>query len=87
MIMTSLLTLVYVFVLGITQLLSLLGTVSLPTEMITGLKSLAPTFITLEFIFPVSTLISILYFELVFDGVLFSYKAIKWLYQKIPMIN
>lgn len=87
MITTGILYIIYVFVLGITSLLSTLGDVSLPVEMIAGLNSLGPAYMALDVIFPIGVLISIIAFEIVFDTILLTYKLIKWGYTKIPGIG
>lgn len=87
MITTGILYIIYAFVLGITALLSTLGSVSLPSEMLTGLSSLAPAYMALDAIFPIGVLIAIIAFEIIFDTALFTYRAIKWGYTKIPGIG
>lgn len=71
----------------IVLLLSGLGDVSIPVDISNSITTVKPYYLSIEQFFPVSTVIAILAFEIIFEGVFLAYRAIKWAYQKIPFIN
>lgn len=87
MITTALLSIVYAFVTGLLALFSTLGTVSTNSTIIASINTLKSYYVPLNAILPVSTLVSIAGFVLVFETALITYKFIKWGYEKIPGIN
>lgn len=87
MITTALLNVVYVFVISIVSLLRGLGEVSEENAITSAITAIQPYYVSLSSIFPVGTLLSIVGFVLVFEGLYLTYKLIKWAYQKVPSVN
>lgn len=67
--------------------LKLLGTVSPDSNITNGLLTISSYLSPLNSILPLTTIISILIFDLTFEGLYFTYKLIKWGYTKVPGVN
>lgn len=87
MITNFLITVVYGVVLVIVGFFTILPNVTLHNELLSSIGDISPYYSAVSTVFPVSTLLSILFFELIAIGFYFSYKLIRWAYQKIPFIN
>lgn len=87
MIADIIINIVYGFVLLILSLLSILGTPTLPAGLLTSLDSIGGTLKTVENILPIATILVILVADLAIELAIFSYRAIKWTYTKVPGIN
>jgi len=87
MIITGLLSVVYVFILGITYPLRILSDVSLPTEITTAITNASGYYHSLNAILPIDTMLQILGVSLTFEGLYLLYKLIMWVIKKIPGIN
>ena len=87
MIADILLNIVYVFVLGITQLVAGFGDVTPNNNITTALTTISSYLSPLNNYLPFATILAIVAFDLTFEASYFLYKLIKWGYQKIPGIN
>jgi hypothetical protein len=87
MITDAILSIVYLFVSGITVLLSSLGEVSATNTITDGIVSIKTYYNSLASFLPITTILAIVAFDLAFEGFVFTYKMIRWGYQKVPMIN
>jgi hypothetical protein len=87
MITVILLNIVFVFVSGILIIFRTFGTVSADSNISAGITAISQYITPLNAILPIDTIVAILVFELVFESLYFTYKLIKWGYQKVPMIN
>ena len=87
MIVTALLNVVYVFVLGITTLIAQFGDVSANNAITSAVVSLKSYYTSLDAFLPLTTIVAIIAFDLAFEGIVFTYKLIRWAYQKVPMVN
>lgn len=87
MITTILLNIIYVFVLGITSVISQFGDVSQNNAITDALATMSAYLVALNDFLPVSTLLAIIAFELAFEASVFTYKLVRWGYQKVPGIN
>lgn len=87
MITTALIGLLYYVLLLITAPLRLLPNAVLPGFLEDGLAAVGGSLPILNDVFPVSSLIYVLGLVLALEGAIFSYKVIRWTYQKIPGIS
>jgi hypothetical protein len=87
MITTALLNVIYVFVVAVVSLLRGFGEVDESNAITSAITAIQPYYVSLETIFPVGTVLAIVGFVLVFEGLYLLYKLIKWSYTKIPGIN
>lgn len=87
MIADILLNIVYVFVLGITQLFNALGTVPSDNNITESLTLIGNYLAPLNSYLPLTTILAIIVFEITFESIYFLYKLIKWSYKKIPGIG
>lgn len=87
MIVTALLNIVYVFVLGITTLIAQFGDVSTNNSITSAVVALKSYYTSLDAFLPLGTIVAIIAFDLTFEGIVFTYKLIRWAYQKVPMVN
>jgi len=87
MIITLLLNIVYVFALGIVTLISTFGDVSQNSAITTGISTMAEYYMSLNDYLPISTILAIIAFDLVFELGVFTYKLVRWGYQKVPTIS
>ena len=87
MIFTALLNTIYIFVLGITTVISHFGDVSETNSITNAIVSLKGYYTSLDAFLPLSTIVAIIAFDLAFEGAVFLYKMVRWAYQKVPMIN
>lgn len=87
MITDFLITVIYNLVIGITSIFVVFPDVAINSGIAENLSNIAPYYMSLNAIFPVTVLLIIIGVELAFEGALLTYKFIKWAYQKIPFIN
>jgi hypothetical protein len=87
MISDFLITIIYNTIAVIIKVFTLLPDVSLNSGIAENLANIAPYYMSLDVIFPVTVLLIIITVELAFEGSILTYKFIKWSYQKIPFIN
>lgn len=87
MISAILLNLVYLFASGIVALFRTFGTVSTDSNVTQGIATISTYLSPLNDILPLDTIVAILIFELVFEGLYFTYKLIRWGYKKVPTIS
>lgn len=67
--------------------LTFLPDVTLPSSIASAISSAGAYIATIDAIFPVSTLLSVLASFLAVETAIFVYKLIRWTYQKIPGVN
>lgn len=84
MIIKVLLVMVAVLISGLN---SILPAVSLPDNIAAAAATASNYLANMNQIFPVSTLLAVLFLVLVVEGTIFFYKLIRWVYNKIPGIN
>lgn len=87
MITDFIITVIFNVVRLIASIFEILPDVQLSTNITGGISSIAPYYQSLDTVIPISTLGAILTFELLFIGAYFTYKLVRWAYQKIPFIN
>lgn len=87
MIVTALLNVVYVFVLGITTVIAQFGDVSANNSITSAVVALKSYYTSLDAFLPLGTIIAIIAFDMAFEGIVFTYKLIRWAYQKVPGIS
>lgn len=81
------LTLVYEFVSLIARVVSNWGTVSSDNAIASSILAIKSYYLALSDFIPVLTIVAIVVFILVFEGIYGTYKLVRWGYQKIPGIN
>lgn len=81
------LNIVFSFINLLIGILRGLGTVSPDSAITGGITAISSYLTPLNAILPLSTIISILLFELIFEGLYFTYKLIRWGYSKVPGVN
>lgn len=87
MIANFIINVVYGVIVVIVGFFEILPDVSLPSDLLNSISGVSPYYSSMSTVFPMSTLLAILSFEIIVIGFYFSYKLIKWAYQKIPFIN
>lgn len=87
MITSALLYLVYAFILAITSPLRLLDDVVVNASVSSSVTTASGYISGLNSFLPVSTILTIFGVLIAYEVILVGYKIIKWVYQKIPMIN
>lgn len=87
MIVDFFLNLVFLFVFGITQIFVQFGDVVPNTSITDSLLTIKGYYLSLNGILPIDVLLSIIAFDLTFEGVYFIYKLIRWSYKKVPTIS
>lgn len=87
MITTAILNIVYVFVLLIAGLFSQFGEVSTNNDITNAIITMKTYYTSLDAFLPITVLVSIIVFDLLFESFVFSYKMIRWAYTKVPFIN
>lgn len=60
---------------------------TLPDWLANSLSASASYINALGYVLPIGTIVAILSFYIVFEGVVWSYKIIRWAYNKIPGVN
>lgn len=81
------LSLVYEFVSLIARIVSNWGTVSADNGISTSILAVKSYYLALYDFIPLTTIIAIAIFVLVFEGIYGTYKLVRWGYQKIPGVN
>lgn len=87
MIISAILNLFYAFVSLIAGLFSNLADVTLPASIASAISTASGYYASLNAYLPLDTAITIVAFDVIFEGAYFVYKMIRWAYQKVPMIN
>lgn len=87
MITSAFLNVIYVFVWGIAKLISNFGEATTNNFFTQSILTFKTYYVSLDAFIPLSTILAIVAFDLAFEGIYFTYKTIKWGYQKVPMIN
>lgn len=87
MITTALLNIIYIFVLGITFVVSQFGEVSTNNALTTSIVTFKTYYTSLNDFLPLDVLVAIIAFDLAFEGFVFLYKMVRWGYQKVPGIT
>lgn len=87
MIFDYIIGIIYNIIAFIVNLIAVLDDVTLPADIENSLNSVSGYINGITTIFPILTLLDILFFELLFIGAYFFYKLVRWTYQKIPFIN
>lgn len=87
MITSAIITVFIIFGSSIVWFLQLFGTATLPEGLVSAIASLSGYYSSLNTIFPVDTLLQILAFELTIELAIFTYRLVRWSYQKMPSIT
>lgn len=87
MITEALLNIVYLFVFAVTSPLRLLSDVSLSADLISAISTANTYIAAVDFIFPVTTFLTILGLVLTIEAFIVLYKIIIWVIRKIPTIS
>lgn len=87
MIIDALLSFLYIFVAGISALVSLFGDV-VPNPIIgVAFSTMTSYYAAINAYLPVDTLLAILAFDIIFEASYLSYKLLKWAYSKVPGVT
>jgi len=87
MIVTIILNILYFFAYGITTVISSFGDVTANNAISEGIALMAGYYISLDEYLPITTLVAIVAFDLVFELAVFVYKLVRWGYQKVPGVS
>lgn len=87
MIGAVLLSILFLFIEGILLILRSFGSVQEESAITNGLTVMGEYLAPLNSILPIDTLLLILAFDLIFEGLYLTYKVIKWSYKKVPLVN
>lgn len=87
MITSALLDILYQFVRGIAYVVASFGEVSENNAITVSIVTLKTYYMSLNNYLPIDTILAIVAFSLVFEGIYFVYKLIRWGYQKVPGIT
>lgn len=87
MITDQLINMAYQLVQLIAQLVSGFGDAGTSTGITDSILNIKGAYLSLAAFFPLTTILSIIAFDLAFEGAYFTYKMIRWAYTKIPFIN
>lgn len=87
MISNFLLIILYGAIKVFTAPLQLLPDYTLPDDVASSLSTAGNYLANLDLIVPISTLLSVLAAFLAVEAGLFTYKGIKWVYNKVPGVN
>ncbi len=85
--MTIILNILYFFALGITFIISGFGDVQANNAISSGITAMATYYNSLDEYLPITTLVAIIAFDLIFELSVFIYKLVRWGYQKVPGIT
>jgi len=77
----------YYCALAISLTVSSFGDVTDTNAITTSIIALQSYYVSLNAYLPLDTILQIMAFDLAFEGFVFSYKLIRWAYNKIPSIN
>lgn len=87
MITDALLGILLAFINGIASYFTMQADVPISNLLTTSITTAAGYYSAMNILFPFDTLFAIVAFELVFEGIFFVYKLIRWAYQKVPGVN
>lgn len=87
MITSAILLLLWAILAVITAPLLLLDNVQPITQISEAISSMSALTASLAIIVPIGTIAQIIFADIIFEGAVFFYKGIKWIYQKLPFIN
>ena len=84
MILTAILSIIYVAILGITAPLRGLPNVAVPANVSTAITNASGYLTSFNFVLPVTTLVIIIGAVLIYETAVFSYKGIMWIIKRFP---
>jgi hypothetical protein len=87
MIVDGILNIIYAFVYAITAVVSSFGDVSESNAITVSIINLKSYYNSLNLYLPLDTITAIVLFSLIFEGIYFTYKLIRWGYRKVPGIT
>lgn len=87
MITKFILDIVYYFVYGVSLVVAQFGDVQDNNNITSALTTIKSYYMSLNDYIPLDVLLAIVAFSLGFEAIYFTYKLIRWGYQKVPMIN
>lgn len=87
MITDFIINVIYTVVVVIVNIFAVLPDVTISADLSTALQQISPYYASMAVLFPMGVLLSILAFELVYEGFYLLYKLVRWAYIKIPFIN
>lgn len=87
MITSAILSVIYVFILAISQIFVVFGDVSTNNLITESIVTFKTYYVSLAEYLPLGTILAIVAFDLVFEGFVLTYKLVRWGYNKVPSIN
>jgi len=87
MIIDFIINVIYTVILVIVNIFATLPDVTISADLSSALQQISPYYASIAIIFPIGVLLSILAFELVYEGFYLLYKLVRWAYIKIPFVN
>jgi len=87
MITTGILTILYYAIYLIAAPLLLFPDAALPANMAASMGTASSSLHILDIVIPVGTLLAIILLFITIEGSIFTYKMVRWVYQKIPGVN
>jgi len=87
MITTGILYLIYFFITAVLSPLLLFDDVTIPTSITSSISSASSYLHILDTVIPIDSLIAIISIVVIIETGIFTYKLIRWVYQKIPGVN
>jgi hypothetical protein len=87
MITDFLIDILYTFTSGIAFVVASFGTVSDNNAITTSIVTFKSYYNALNLYLPIDTIIAIIAFDLLFEGIYFIYKLVRWGYRKVPGIT
>ena len=87
MITTAFLNIIYLFVWAVSAPVRLLNNVSLSNSLISAISTVNTYVAAIDFVFPVTTFLTILGLVLTIEAFIILYKLIMWVIRKIPTVS
>lgn len=87
MITTFIIEIFYTFAYGVSLVVASFGEVSNNNAITTSIVTLKTYYNSVNAYIPISTILAIIAFDLVFEGIYFVYKLVRWGYRKVPGIT
>jgi len=87
MITNLILQIFYGFSYGISLVVSSFGEVSTNNAVTTSVTAFKTYYMSLNAYIPIDTIVTIIAFDLAFEGAVFLYKLVRWGYQKVPGVT
>lgn len=87
MIASTIILIIFGFLVTVTTPIRFLDDVSLPSDIAASIATASGWLGSFSFALPIGTILTVFFLVLATEGLIFAYKIVRWIYNKIPGVN